>query len=141
MFNPQSLYLILATACITNSFLIYALLNLSQNCYEEEDEKSSVPSKESIQSSEAEIVSPTRKSTKHQKEFFFHEACPCKRLRKKLPRLAVKHDILGISHAENPPIIGSYVGPSKCNIYTTSLGYGQKVVSYSFYEPFHNKNK
>ena len=31
---------------------------------------------------------------------------------------------------------GSYVGPSSCNNFTSALGAGQKVLSYSYYTPW-----
>ena len=31
---------------------------------------------------------------------------------------------------------GTFVGHSTCNDYVSSLGFGQKVLSYSLYEPF-----
>ena len=35
----------------------------------------------------------------------------------------------------NPPL-GSFVGQSTCNSYTTSLGAGQRVLSYTYYTPW-----
>ena len=35
----------------------------------------------------------------------------------------------------NPPL-GSFVGQSTCNSYTTTLGAGQRVLSYTYYTPW-----
>ena len=71
--------------------------------------------------------------------YYFHASCPCHRMGPSLEMQRRKRRLLresSVSSSESIiPEIGSHVGPSTCNDYTTSLGYGQKVVAYSFYEP------
>ena len=37
--------------------------------------------------------------------------------------------------------VGVYVGPSTCNSYTSVLGSGQKVLSYTYYSPWRTVRK
>ena len=55
--------------------------------------------------------------------------CPCRRPR---PPHSGPSQVLGII-THHPPPPGSYVGLSSCNTYTTMLGSGQNVLSYSYY--------
>ena len=36
---------------------------------------------------------------------------------------------------------GVYIGPSSCNDYTSALGAGQKVLSYTYYSPWRTLKK
>ena len=45
---------------------------------------------------------------------------------------------------ENPPLIiprGVYIGKSTCDEYTSAIGSGQKVLSYTYYSPWRTVKK
>ena len=72
----------------------------------------------------------------------FHRDCPCSRAGRSLAQLAEGRRRKLLLEGENYKIVGraalglgEFVGPSICNEFTTALGFGQRVVAYSFYEP------
>ena len=65
-------------------------------------------------------------------KYFFHPDCPCHRLDPPAPPPAPPPPTSG---RWTPPL-GSFVGPSTCNSYTTVLGAGQRVLSYTYYTPW-----
>ena len=66
-------------------------------------------------------------------KYFFHPDCPCHRLGP--PSGPPPAPPPPTSGHWTPPI-GSFVGPSTCNSYTSALGAGQKVLSYTYYTPW-----
>ena len=63
---------------------------------------------------------------------FFHPDCSCHRPDPPTPPPAPPPTTSG---PWTPPL-GSFVGPSTCNSYTTVLGAGQRVLSYTYYTPW-----
>ena len=72
--------------------------------------------------------------------FYFHERCPCFRFKKRISTLDMAR-LNKYADSRLAPSPGSYVGPSTCNSFTTSLGFGQKVVAYSFFDPPTNQSR
>ena len=65
-------------------------------------------------------------------KYFFHPDCPCHRLNPPTPPPAPPPPPSG---RWSPPL-GSFVGPSTCDSYTSALGAGQRVLSYTYYTPW-----
>ena len=65
-------------------------------------------------------------------QYFFHPDCPCHRLWPPTPPPAPPPPI---SERWIPPM-GSFVGQSTCNSYTSAFGAGQRVLSYTYYTPW-----
>ena len=71
-----------------------------------------------------------------QSEYSLHNTCPCTRTSRSLQYLQSTFDPYIFDSLQEPlPLDGAFVGRSTCNDYASSLGSGQKVLSYSFYIP------
>ena len=74
--------------------------------------------------------------------YSFHPSCKCSRLAPQLERLKIPFDKSASywkEKLEEVPLkipVGDYVGPSSCNDFTSALGSGQKVLSYTYYSPW-----
>ena len=118
MFRMRIFYLILTCVCCTNLYLLFVLF------------KSQMGSNQLRTSHRSFVGGP------EETRYVFHESCPCHRLGIDLSVLSESQfQEVATGETTAGPNMGSYVGSSMCNAYTTALGYGQKVVAYSFYEP------
>lgn len=95
---------------------------------------------------EEELVPVSQLSLASQK-YRFHPDCPCAREAASLSSLEKRfksqenfwQDILA-----RPPLViptGVYIGPSTCSDYSSVLGSGQRVLSYTYYTPWRNARK
>ena len=71
----------------------------------------------------------------------FHPSCQCARRGPSLAHLEALFEPstvgeLGSRSRPWAPAPGSYVGPSTCDRYTSALGAGQRVLSYTYYTPW-----
>ena len=76
-----------------------------------------------------------------------HPGCGCWRVAASLPHLQRRfsaHSAYWAAALASPPLrvpAGVYIGPSSCDQYTSALGSGQKVLSYTYYSPWRTLKK
>merc|ERR1712227_105985 len=70
-------------------------------------------------------------------KYFFHSSCECYRYAAKLQERIIPSFLPQFSQNSSLSSLsdGSYVGLSSCNQYTSQLGSGQKVLTYSYFTP------
>merc|ERR1712106_1030718 len=101
-----------------------------------------------VTSSESESISnsiiSSSSSTEDQEKYSFHPKCNCVRSAPNLSNLEKSFDRSLVESAKSSSTpwtlpSGTYVGHSTCNRYTSALGSGQKVLSYTYYTPWKAK--